>query len=145
MIKKGSIKLTRFHGRPLSGLFSARISKQFVRYLITGISAALLEYLIFNILFFLTKALYVSNTAGMTAGLVLSFALNRVWSFESRGRIDRQLVMYIALFIVNLLISNYAIHILADVIGILPALSKAMVMGMIVIWNFVIYRKVIYR
>lgn len=119
--------------------------KQFIRYIITGISAALLEYLVFNILYYYMKTLYIPNSAGMASGLVLSFILNRVWSFRSKSNTVRQLVMYLALFCINMLISNYAIYLLADVIGITPALSKAMIMSLVVIWNFIIYRKIIYK
>jgi len=118
---------------------------QFVRYIITGALAAGAEYAVFTVLYWGFKALYAANTIGMSVGFMVSFVMNRSWSFKSKGNPVRQLVLTLILFIINLGISNAFIHVLSDIIGIYPQISKIIVMGFIVMWNFVLYRKVIYK
>jgi len=118
---------------------------QFIKYIITGLSAAGLEYLLFYILIRTNNSLYLSNSAGMTAGFILSFLLNRYWSFQSKSNAFRQFSLYLTLFIVNLGISNTLIHVLSKNLGILPLISKVIIMAMMILWNFILYRKVIYK
>ena len=126
-------------------LLSTIALKQFRRYIATGLMAAALEYLVFNIMYHYLEVLYIPNSTGMAAGFILSFVLNRIWSFESKGNAVKQFCLNLALFCLNLLISNYVIHLLSDRVGMIPALSKVIVMGIIITWNFVIYRKIIYK
>jgi putative flippase GtrA len=118
---------------------------QFIRYIITGLLAAGLEYLVFMSIYSYFHALYAANSAGMAAGFLLSFLMNRSWSFKSRDNPFRQFMLTLLLFIINLGISNALIHLLSNVIGIIPQLSKLAVMAAIVLWNFILYKKVIYR
>jgi putative flippase GtrA len=81
--------------------------KQFLRYLVTGGLAAGTEYSLFYVLNILAGlSLILSNSAAYTSGFVISFILNRVWSFESKGHLGRQLLLYSVLFGINLVLSN---------------------------------------
>jgi putative flippase GtrA len=123
----------------------AEFITQFIRYFITGALATVSEYIVFTTIYTGFRALYAANTIGMSVGFIISFVMNRSWSFKSKGNPVRQLVLTLILFIINLGISNVFIHILSNMVGIHPQLSKLMVMGVIVMWNFVLYRKVIYK
>lgn len=119
---------------------------QFKKYIITGLSAAVLEYGLFTLLTVLAGMREVtSHAASMSAGFILSFILNRQWSFKSQGNISRQLFLSCALFLINLCISSYVIYLLVEKAEIWDKLAKLLVMGMIMLWNFVIFKKVIYK
>ncbi len=119
---------------------------QLKKYLISGISSFLVEYAIFYLFlnaFGFQK--YLSNGAGMFTGFWLSFLLNRYWSFKSKENFIKQLSLYGALFFINLAISTLLMYVFSNILGIVAELSKILIMGMIVLWNFVIFKKIIYR
>jgi len=126
-------------------LFTYKSLAQFGKYVVTGLLSAAAE---FSLLYLLTEYAglwyILSNTAGYTAGFLLGFIINRSWSFRSKGSIVRQFLLYGLLFLVNLLLSNVFMYLLTSAAGLPYMLSKVFVAGMIVLWNFTIYKKVIY-
>jgi len=120
---------------------------QFLKYGISGGLAFILEYSSFFILNNLIGLWYVwSNSIAMTLGFVLSFLLNRYWSFKSTStNALKQFILYGILFIVNLGISNLLMMLFIDTFGIAPMISKIMAIGILMCWNFVIYKKVIFK
>lgn len=86
-----------------------------------------------------------SNTIAMSCGFCLSFLLNRYWSFKSCDDYSRQLLLNGTLFLVNLAVSNFLIYLFTSITGLPYTISKLLVMGVIVMWNFIIYKKIIFR
>jgi putative flippase GtrA len=66
------------------------------------------------------------------------------WTFKSAASLPKSIALYLVLFAFNQLFSNFAI---VWLIGLgLPALfAKVITMGCIVLWNFVLYRKVVFK
>lgn len=121
--------------------------KQFLKYGISGGLAFILEYSTFYILNNLAGLWYIwSNSIAMTLGFVLSFLLNRYWSFKATSaNALKQLIMYGILFVVNLGISNLLMMLFIDALGINSMISKILAIGVLMCWNFVIYKKIIFR
>ena len=118
---------------------------QFIRYIVTGLSAFVIEYLVFLLLFRLMDvSTLISNPIAVTTGFIYSFLLNKFWSFRSRSRMGIQFLMYLALFLINMLISSAVIYAGETMFSISPVLMKPITMCMIAMWNFVIYKKIIY-
>ena len=127
--------------------------KQLRRYLIIGFSATAIDFVLFSFLGFFFKDIniYIKNSIGYTIGFLFSFLLNRNWAFESKDNWVRQVVLYFCLFAFNLYISNILVKYLAILLETYffnqvfsELIAKAFSMGVIVIWNFIIYKKVIY-
>lgn len=126
--------------------------KPVLRYLAVGISCFVCEYFIFILLFHLLGSRVVlglppekvANSIAVFVMFFVSFILNRNWSFESKGNVLKQTIMNLMLFIVNIVFSGWAITELMNM-GIHAYIAKILIMGVIVIWNFILYRKVIYR
>jgi putative flippase GtrA len=145
-MKLGSIKEKLIQASRLSKVAGYGTLEQFVKYLVVGILAFLTEYLIFAILYkYITHNDVISNIAAMTTGFFASFILNRTWSFKSRGNAIKQLVLLLALFTANLGISSAFIHYGSELLALSPLVLKFFIMGVIVLWNFLLYKKVIYR
>ena len=141
--------------------------EQFKRYVITGFTTFILEYLLFYLfyeivftiftpvgynlakrLFFVDKLTYkclVANTIGYTIDFCVNFTMNRVYSFKSKGPLWEQVKKYAILFVVNLFVTNILLYLFTDILHIIPYISKLMAMCVIISWNFVVYKKVIYR
>lgn len=117
------------------------------RYVIVGIlafssdySLLILQYYLFHI------SLGLATTTSYIIGLIISFSLNRRWTFGSRGRhkhIILQGLEYGTLAIINYLFTFFSIKFLHDH-NIQPYISKIVTMACITIWNYFIYRYVIF-
>lgn len=135
-------KLNRY--KVISEFLTYKSLVQFGKYFSSGIFAAALEYFSYLILF-CYLSLKVSHSISMTLGFILSFILNRFWSFKSKENFAKQFTYMIILFLINLRISNILIDQLTVTLKIHAFISKLLVMGLIMLWNFIIYKKVIYR
>jgi putative flippase GtrA len=116
-----------------------------IRFLISGGCAAVTEYGIF---YLLTSGfdLYIllANTISFMGGLLVSFLLNRQWVFRSTNSKRDEFIKYSVLAMVNLIISNGIIHILADTIGNNEMIAKLITMIMIAAWNYLIFSRLIF-
>lgn len=132
--------------RFFSEFFTKKALAQLTKYLVVGFSTVGLEVLnirIFTEYFGLWYLL--SNTLAYIISFIFNFFLNRIWSFESKSNLKFQLGAYGILFIFNLFASNGIMYLLTSVIGLYYMISKLISIAMIVSWNFVLYKKVIYK
>lgn len=121
---------------------------QFLKYLLVGGSAALLEYGVFLAsLEVLTANVYLAHAFGFVLGLLFSFVLNKFYVFSGPQvqQAQRQFVLYAALALLNLLLGAVLLGLLIRYANLAPWLAKGMSMVAIALWNFIIYKKVIYR
>lgn len=129
-------------------LYSRESFGQFLRYLTVGGISFCTEYGLFNLL---TLAWaeelrpVIANIPAMMAGFLISFTLNRFWSFRSKTGLLRQLGLYSVLFLINLGLSSLLLHLLSEELTLSPRLAKLFIMGAVVLWNFILYRKIIYK
>lgn len=119
---------------------------QMKRYLITGFSSAAIEMLLLYL--FKDKAhlsVVLANTIAYAVSFWFNFLMSRFWSFGSTGDIRRQLAIYTALFTFNLGASDAIMYLLTTYLSIQYLIAKVFAIGVIVSWNFVLYRKVIFK
>ena len=120
-----------------------------VRFLAAGVLTVLTDYATFLVAYGILRVdLGVATVASFMAGLVVSFALNKLWVFESRGdsiaRSVGQLAMYGLLLVVNIVFTYYFIAFLESRFGIDPRISKVASIGIVTAWNYVLYSRVIF-
>ncbi|QQS20173.1 GtrA family protein [Candidatus Saccharibacteria bacterium] len=128
---------------------TVRSNKRVIAYVISGVFALAIDYIIFLLfLYALNAPLSVSVAAGLTSGLIASFSLNKKWTFKSDSRHrhsgGKQLILYILLFVFNNFFTYLFIR-LTLLIGIIPLVSKMLATICITLWNYVLYKKVIFR
>ena len=120
--------------------------QQFLKYGVTGGLAFILEYSTFYILSSIIGLWYIwSNSIAMIFGFAISFTLNRYWSFKSTANPIKQLIKYGILFLVNLGISNLLMMLFIDVFDMKSMISKFITISILICWNFVIYKKIIFK
>lgn len=117
-----------------------------LRYLISGGLSACIEYGAFLILFSTSSKLLFSNSISFLIGLLISFWLHKVWSFggAQAHRTRSQFLGYVSLAAINLLLANILIAFLVGALTVPAVLAKIIVMGCIVIWNFIIMKKILF-
>lgn len=123
---------------------------KFIKYLAVGGSAFIVEYLMFVVLSSLGQVLFISQTLSFIIGLIVSFTGNRKLTFRGKNTNyalsgPSQMSRYLALALVNLVLSNLAIYTLVDSFSVHELLAKVLVMAAVVVWNFAIFNKVIFR
>lgn len=123
------------------------MNSKFVKFLISGVSAATAEYGVFLILSLSIGStfLLVINGISFCAGLCVSFFLNRRWVFGSSEKIGSQFVKYAALACINLILSTGIFAIFVYWLDISEFYAKIFVMVMIAMWNFLIFKTFIFK
>lgn len=150
-----SIKEKLMGSRLLKDFMNPETLGQFIRYFIVGIVGFVLEYTLFIVLRDkLGIQELLSNIMVYTVIFWFNFLLNKFWSFKSRNNFKRQLFYYGILFFFNLVVGNVLLfsgirYLLALWYGEdswpVLYLPKILVMFFIVSWNFILYKKVIYK
>ncbi len=120
--------------------------KQFIKYLFVGGSSFLLDYGLF-LLFY--KKIGVSEVYSNMLSVFISFwynfLLNRFWTFGSKTTFLEQMIYYVALMLFNMLFSSWFIYIMYSRFSISPVIGKVIAMCLIVAWNFILYKTVIFK
>lgn len=117
-----------------------------IKFIITGVSAASVEYIIFVGLQVLTgeRYLIICQSVSFMCGFVVSFLLNKRWVFRSSGRPKEEIVRYSILALINLFISNIVLWAFVMEIHIVFWLAKFLVMATIATWNYFIYKRIVF-
>lgn len=130
---------------PADGKSRRALFAQLLRYVLVGGSSAAFELAAFQALYALAGVgIAASNIIALVASTTLNFTLNRSVTFKSAANPMRSLVLYLALFAFNTTFSTLGITKLVD-LGVHSAIAKLMTMACIVMWNFVLYKKVIFK
>jgi len=124
----------------------AHLVKQLLKYLTVGCLTFSLEVL----LFYLTSdviriPVLTANLIAFTIVFWFNYLMNRIWSFQSKAAMHRQLLIYGALFFLNMGASTGIIKLLHGGFHIDKYLAKIASMFAIVSWNFIIYKKFVFK
>lgn len=118
---------------------------QIAKYLLVGGSTAALELMLFWLLcLFTADNLVLSNIIAVLTATCANFLLNGKLTFRGSSNMLRSAILYALLFLFNLAFSTFTINALGAS-PIPPVVVKALTQACIVVWNFVLYRKVIFR
>lgn len=118
---------------------------QAIKYVLVGGSSAVIELLLFQLLSAVCGVpITYSNVIAVVVATAFNFLMSRNVTFKSTSNPARSLVLYLILFAFNTTFSTTFIAFLASC-GVYPLLAKACSMACIVLWNFVLYRKVIFK
>jgi putative flippase GtrA len=124
-------------------------SKHFRKYLAAGFTAFFVDFMVFRTMYIvLDLDLKLSTFCGIVAGFITSFLLQKFWSFKGSQakKAHHQVFIYLALTIVNTLFTELVIK-EAETLGLKHGaeLGKVIATGFIVIWNFIIFKLVVFR
>jgi putative flippase GtrA len=123
------------------------LKSSIVRYSIVGGLTAIVEFSLLLIQVELFSINYlVANIIAFVLAHVFNYTLSRIWVFESRGakrRIEFSLFM---LFVgAGLLINQLLLWYLVDQVGIRYEIAKAISILVVIIWNYVTRRYIIFK
>jgi putative flippase GtrA len=116
-----------------------------VRYLISGGASFVTDYAVLAYsLEVINLGTGVSASMGMISGILISFTLNKMWTFSnlSNENIRRQFMQYLGLVIFNYLFTVGFLVVLDNMIS--PLVLKPITVGLITSWNYILYKRVIF-
>ncbi len=115
-----------------------------VRYVLVGGASAALELGIFWVLSNpVHLGVVISNIVAVFIATLSNFAANRAWTFKSTTHVTRSALLYVTLWALNLTFTTVTIKIAAAQ-GIYPTFAKIGTMALVTLWNFQLFRKVIF-
>lgn len=112
-----------------------------------GIFAFAIDYLLLLFLYYILNVnLEVATASGFIAGFIISFSANKKWVFgheKQKKRLHRQVIEYSALVVFNFVFTVAAVSFMNNH-GIRPTIGKLIVMAIIMCWNYVLFRWIIF-
>lgn len=125
--------------------------KQLAKFGTSGVATVGADYATFALTYkVLGVSLFIATASSLLAGFLVSFTLNRQWVFNAKSadaekRAVEQLVLYAVLFAFNTGAAFLFIETAQREWGLNPLLGKPITMAFITAWNFLIYKKFIFR
>ncbi|MEC3980191.1 GtrA family protein [Amycolatopsis sp. H20-H5] len=119
-----------------------------LRFGIVGIANTLVDALGYALLFSAGVPLFVANFISTSAGMLLSFTLNRNFTFRSReGSVRKQILLFFAvtafgLWVVQALVIFAVTKAFPGVHVLVPKFAGIAV-GLV--WNYLLYNKIVFR
>lgn len=127
-------------------LFHHKFGWQFIKYVIVGVSSLLVDYGTFWVSYYvLDLPLGFAAPAGLLAGFIYGFAMNKIWAFGSKPAakhkhpVHHQFMFTLLLLGFNSLFSYLAIALMENH-GLSAAIGKVITTVCITGWNFFIYK-----
>lgn len=127
------------------GEASPTIKQQGLSYLLVGGLSAAIDLGGFQLLYTLLHwPLAVSSVTSIVVSTAFNFLMNRNATFKSTSNPARSLLLYLVLLCANTVFTTVCISLLVQ-LGIHSALAKVFTMTCTTMWNFVLYRKIIFK
>jgi putative flippase GtrA len=119
--------------------------KRIARFLVAGGCAAAVSAT--TLYFFNTRlgVWYIEASAiGFLAGFVVSFTLQKFWTFQDSTvhRVKGQLAAYLGISLFNLLLNTALVYCFVEFLGFLPVVAQLLSAGMIACESFFVYRMI---
>lgn len=128
------------------------LHKRIVGYLFVGGLAFVIEYVSFAVIIAMLPVILFAQSTSFSLGLAVSFIGNRYYTFKNTSKSNQykhdaksQAVRYLALGLFNLVCTNILIYWQVEVLLIEPLVAKILTMAMVVVWNFIIFSKIIFK
>jgi putative flippase GtrA len=118
----------------------------FFRYFIIGLSGALLDFLIFALLyktFFLHEV--IANLVGSFFGFNNNFFLNAFFNFKTKNNLLVRYFSYFSVCIFGIITSSIFIYLFVSILGFNAYLSKFFIMGFLFILQYSLNKKITFR
>jgi len=137
----------------ISTFYKTKSMKRILTYGLVGVLAFLAEYFSFIFLLNITitpHALVLAQSVSFSFGLIISFTGSRLFTFNDINStyshsVSRQISSYLTLAFINLVLSNLVIYAIVHYFSVTPFIAKLLVMSMVVVWNFLIFQKIIFK
>jgi len=118
--------------------------KRLIRFSIVGVINTAVDFMIFILLNKFIGVYYLfSQIAGYTGGIINSFILNKIWTFDNKNitkKTPQQLAQFILINLVSLSVSLIGMKMFVSSLSISVIISKVMVTVLSQVINYMGYK-----
>ncbi|MBU0766679.1 GtrA family protein [Patescibacteria group bacterium] len=127
----------------MSRKFTPHLSK-FIMYFLSGSTAAFADIGSYLLMLHIGVWYILASVISGIIGFFTAFLLHKYIVFQKKSKFLKHLRRYFMVDMVNLVIITVFLYALVDFWGIDPAIAKFVALTPVVLWNFFIYRFVVY-
>ena len=114
-----------------------KLSSEFIKFLIVGIFATIINYASFSILYKFTPINYLlSSSIGFLAGVFAGFPFNKQWTFKSNKNSIKLIIPYLTVYTISLILSLILLEIQVKIAGINPYIANFICICFTTVTNF---------
>jgi putative flippase GtrA len=121
---------------------AGNMDRTIVRFGIVGALTTTLDFVLFATLVGLTAQPVISNIASYSCGLVVSYLLNRLWTFGVDGDLA-QALKFLLFICTGLVISTALVALMTMVIA--PITAKVISVPIVFFWNYFTSRYLVFQ
>lgn len=116
--------------------------RQFIKFCFVGTISTLIDVgtytLLTRALPFFREYYLIANVISFIVALINSYTLNRKFTFRNKHKkVGVQFTKYITVYTIGLGLSTLILYIFVDIIGLYDLLAKVLTVGIVLFWNFV--------
>ncbi|MBR5267628.1 MAG: GtrA family protein [Lachnospiraceae bacterium] len=128
---------------------SNNVMREGIAYLIFGVLTTAVDYVISNVLFYLTDMPTIpAQTIAWVAAVLFAFVTNKWWVFESHtlvpAEVWREFVSFVACRVATFIFNLAALFIMVDLLGMEFFICKLLISVVVVILNYVFSKILIF-
>ena len=117
---------------------------QFSLYIFSGGTAAVVDFGSYTILIRLGVWYIAATVVSGVLGFATTFLMNKYVAFKKKNDFLKHLLRFFIVDMMNILVGAIALYALVDGLGMDKQVAKLLTMGMVVLWNFFIYKFFVY-
>jgi putative flippase GtrA len=117
---------------------------QFSLYVLSGGTAAIVDFGSYAIMIRVGVWYIAASVISSTLGFFTTFLLNKYVVFMRREEFLKHLSRFFIVDVLNTVASTLVLYGLVDGLGVEKQIAKIIAMGMVVLWNFFIYKFLVY-
>jgi putative flippase GtrA len=118
---------------------------QFFLYCLCGGMGVSTDYAVFYLSIMSGTWYQGANSLGYLAGTLVSFSLNRIFTFGMRDRVLRRLIMFLAVAGVGFTASALMLWWLVEWVNLDARIAKLMTLPMVVVLQFLLNRRITFN
>ncbi len=120
--------------------------KEFIKFLFTGVINTVITLVVIFLMYYIFNIHYIiSNVIGYVLGFINSFFMNKFWTFRSKGKILRELIMFFKIFFICYLVQLGFLYYFSEKLHIKKDLSQIFSMIIYTIANFILNKYLTFR
>lgn len=123
------------------------LNKYFLKFVIVGIIATIINYSFFYYLYqFLLINYIISSTSGYILGLIIGFLINKFWTYESKSKISfKESLLYLSVYMFSLVLGLIFLKFQVEYILIPVLIANFFTIGLTTLTNYVGTRFLVFK
>lgn len=124
---------------------SYRIYKEIIKFSISSIISFLIDYIVFLLLFSISKRLVFSNIIARIISASINYYMNRKYVFQDDKDILKSLKSYILLALIILICNTFLLKLLVSLFSIYESIAKVIVEIIMFIMSWLVQKYIIFK